>query len=312
VQSLQNRTRELENQALKLYFDGKIDSGIELLKTELDSASADLPNLDKARLLAVLGQLLSHRAFLVSTGCDEAIEALNSAIELAENLDAPLTLSLAYCYRGFAMYTNTFHNNIGTYQDAMPDVAHAIGISEEIDDFKGLAHALVYEGILYERTEQLDKAKETYQRALDVSEGHIHDLESSYALRHLAFLRHNDGDLDGALEYFERSLELREKVGFRTGLALSHLAVGNVLLDMDRYDEANEQLAKSAQFAEELGLERVTTLCHYLIGEVHARQGHVNRALLQFELSKDLSEKIGYAVGVQRAADRIAETQIQS
>ena len=306
--SLQQSTQQLEQNSLRLFYDGKIEEGIGLLRSELNAADPNvLSSADRARLLAVMGKLHSHQAFLMNSSLDVALESLNEAVQIAEELGENETLGIALSYRGFATYTNTFHNAIGHYQDALPDIDRSLEIREEIEDVRGIAESLIYQGILYERTEQPARANANYERAAQITHEHGFELEESYAVRHLAFIRQNDGDLEGAREYFERSLELRQKAGFRTGLALSHFSLGGVLLDLKRYDEALEQLNHAESYASEFGLTRVRTLCHYLLGEGATAQGDVDEAVAQLERSRDLSREIDYEVGVQREETKLRE-----
>ena len=288
--------------AMALYFDGKLDRAIQLLgNTEAEDET------DQARILAAQGKLLSHKAFLMSSSCEEAINMLSRAAELAENLGEEMILGSALSYRGFAIYTNTFHNNIGRYEDAVPDVDRALEIRERIGDLRGVAESLIYRGILHERLEENELGKAAYERSAQISDEHGYELEASYAYRHLAYVRQREGNLEGAVEYFEKSLAQRLNVGFRIGTALAHFALGYALMASERYEDALIQNKSALGLSEEFGLTRVATLCYYIYGEIYAAQENPFAAIKNLERSRDLSNKIGYEVGIERAEKRLAE-----
>lgn len=304
---IQDRIDNTILSAMALYFSGKIDEGVELLGSELESIEPDsVPDVERAKLLASLGKLLVHRAFLTSSSCDEPAEKLTAAIEIAERENADIVLALALCYRGFTSYTNTFHNKVGSYQDALPDLERSLEIREHIGDTRGMAESLVYFGILQERTDQPELAIASYERAARIAEENNHRLELSYAVRHLAFIRQNVGDLDGAVEYFQKSLALRQEVGFRVGLALAHFSLGHALLESKRYEEALVENREVLKLVEEFELTRVGTLCYYVYGEIYAGQEKPELARENYERSRDVSRELGYEIGVERAEERLA------
>ena len=305
---IQDRIDNTILSAMALYFSGKLDEGVELLGSELESHEpGSLPDLERAKLLASLGKLLVHRAFLTSSSCDEPIEKLTAAIEISVREGAEIVLALALCYRGFTFYTNTFHNKVGKYEDAMPDLERSLEIRERIGDTRGISESLVYLGILQERTDQPDLAIASYERSAKIAEENDHRLELSYAVRHLAFIKQNAGDLAGAVEFFKRSLKLRQEVGFRVGLALAHFSLGHVLLESKRYEEALAQNEAALKLVEEFELTRVATLCYYVYGEIYVGQEKPELAREHFERSREISQEIGYYIGVERAEKSLEE-----
>ncbi|MEM3493683.1 MAG: tetratricopeptide repeat protein, partial [Thermoplasmata archaeon] len=76
---------------------------------------------------------------------------------------------------------------------------------------------------------------------------------------------YNDkGDYEKALEFYTKSLELREKIGDVWGIAISYNNIGLLYQDKGDYEKALEFLTKSIELAKEIGDK--STLCWGLLG----------------------------------------------
>jgi tetratricopeptide (TPR) repeat protein len=67
-------------------------------------------------------------------------------------------------------------------------------------------------------------------------------------------VHHDKGDLDKALEYYDRSLAIREELGDKYGMGYSLNNIGNVYYDKGDYKKAEEHLEKSLAMQKEIGL----------------------------------------------------------
>jgi tetratricopeptide (TPR) repeat protein len=99
-----------------------------------------------------------------------------------------------------------------------------------------------------------------YTQAMQIAEQHGYKLEKAYALRHTAGIYLNRGDADKALSYSLEELTLREEVGFKTGLPLSHLNVGNAHYEKKDLTHASLHYEKALELAEEMKLKMDTVL----------------------------------------------------
>ncbi|MFJ6676764.1 tetratricopeptide repeat protein [Actinosynnema sp. NPDC091369] len=84
------------------------------------------------------------------------------------------------------------------------------------------------------------------------------------ALRQLGRICRDRGDVEDALAYFRRSLEVESALGRRRGEALAHRRIGEALTDLERYEEAVAALTTAASIMAELGqvleLARIRTV----------------------------------------------------
>ncbi|WP_328325051.1 tetratricopeptide repeat protein [Kribbella sp. NBC_00382] len=129
---------------------------------------------------------------------------------------------------------------------AGPELAERVGQLRTAPDESRSGHATFYAGVIADNLlEQPDEAFAAYTTALDLGERSGDDLLVSLALRHLGDHAHTAGDLALARAHWERSTELRQKVGHLLGA----LAQQTLLAVLAR-DEGN--LAASKALATEV------------------------------------------------------------
>lgn len=286
--------------------NGQLTEAIEFLTTlTTTEPMTSAPEAGQAKLWADLGKLQAHHSFFNNSNFDDAIETLNKAQQFGEASGRQDMVAQAMQWRGFVLNSRVFHGGEGSYEDALPDSEQALQMREDLEDFRGLAESLVYTAIIYERLQQTEKAKACYERSLGLSQQHEFPAEESYALRHLAFMRQNEGDLEGALDYFQQSLELREALEMKMNLPLSYMAVGHVLFELKQFGEARDILTQTLASAEEMDMPRVASIAHYLLGEVNASTEQFDEAVECLEKSLNISQSLNYQVGIDRAQSRI-------
>jgi tetratricopeptide (TPR) repeat protein len=122
----------------------------------------------------------------------------------------------------------------------------ALAVRREIGDEPGIAESLFYVGLVHQVVRDdsptsLPYFRESYERAKAGGD----DLLASYAIRHIAFATHQEGDFDQAEAEFRESLELRQQVGWVPGVAAAEFALAELLRERGRADEALA-LARSA------------------------------------------------------------------
>jgi tetratricopeptide (TPR) repeat protein len=110
------------------------------------------------------------------------------------------------------------------------------------------------------------------------SEVHQHRGELRYAL----------GDIDGAITEYRRALELRHRIGYRAGEALSSSTLGHALHLRGRYDEAARHLDHALDLwkPDDEADKRVQTLLNR--GQLHQDLGEVDQARERFQAALEL------------------------
>jgi tetratricopeptide (TPR) repeat protein len=120
--------------------------------------------------------------------------------------------------------------------------------------------------------------------------------EAGYVYNNIGSVYDSKGDLDKALEYYEKALDICEKVlsTEHPDTALSYNNIGYVYNSKGDLDNALEYFEKAKDICEKvLGLEHPYTAASYNnIGGVYYSKGEYDKALEYYEKSKDIEEKV--------------------
>lgn len=99
------------------------------------------------------------------------------------------------------------------------------------------------------------------------------------------------GDLTRALEYLERSLTLREEIGYKQEIAESYYTIARVLTYNGNFDRALNTLKRSLKLATESNSLFYIGLCYNTLGVIDIYKGKVNRSLANFEKALAIFKK---------------------
>jgi tetratricopeptide (TPR) repeat protein len=75
----------------------------------------------------------------------------------------------------------------------------------------------------------------------------------AYTFNNLGLVYHDKGEWDKAIDYYQRSLAIDEKVGDEVGAAMTMRNMALLYEDMERYDEAVELLERAVKIRERVG-----------------------------------------------------------
>ncbi len=106
------------------------------------------------------------------------------------------------------------------------------------------------------------------------------------------------GELDRALEYFNKSLEISKELGWREGLALAYGGIGVVYEMKDDLDKALEYQNKSLEISKDLGSKEGTAIQYGNIGIVYKIKGDLDKALEYYNKSLKISKVLGSKEGI--------------
>ncbi|NBH06908.1 tetratricopeptide repeat protein [Amycolatopsis sp. SID8362] len=120
--------------------------------------------------------------------------------------------------------------------------------------------------------------------ALEIGERENHGPTRATAVSRLAAAARREGDLERALELYERSAELHTEIALPRGVALARRRRGELFLELNRDEEAAAELTAAATAMAELGdanqhARVVTALAR--LHERHGRPGEARTRLLE-------------------------------
>jgi len=132
-----------------------------------------------------------------------------------------------------------------------------------------------------------------------------HKLEESYIVRHIAAEHQEDGNLDKALAGFERSLTLREQIGYKVYQPAALLAIGHVYRARQKLDQAIEYYQKAYNLAEQMNQALYVVRLQMAMGDAEKEKRNIHQALKHYETALRTAEAINYQNGLEAATAKI-------
>ncbi|MFO7768232.1 MAG: tetratricopeptide repeat protein [bacterium] len=151
----------------------------------------------------------------------------------------------------------------GKYQDALEDFLE----SAKLEPGNYLAHYMA--GLTYNRLRQPDEAKTQFEAAVK------HNPNYFRAFFALGRVHESEGDLDAAVEAYQRSGQVSEEVGQPYPNAFFNL--GAVLMEQQEWDQALQAYSKVIQH------EPANERAYDYMGNIYEQKGEYTNALVQYK-----------------------------
>jgi len=179
------------------------------------------------------------------------------------------------------------------YFDGKPDVSlgyliKAIKIGEELNNKKLLINAYRYTGYIY-RPDDPYMAADYYNKALKLTEETKDEISESYVLSALGnvyekIYEGNSDDNRKALQYYLRSLTIRERIGTNDEIASSLNETSRVYDVIGQRDKGLELRLKGLQVAEQSGSTKNIVYLNNVLGNEYSRM-HDYKKSLDYDLT---------------------------
>jgi predicted ATPase len=272
---------------LRIEYHALIADAIETLnKDDLDEVVGDLAfhyyrcrNSEKALPYLIKAAEKAKKDY----SNEEAITFYTEALELEEDAQKRMEIfeSLGDVYQ-----------LIGDYEKSKEAYRSAL---EYVGEKRKKADIKVKIGAIHNRIGEYDEALRICTEALDLIKGK-ECKEEAFALRKIGVALHWKGESNKALEYFEKSLKIQEKIGDQLGEADTLKAIGIMYDDKGEFDQALENYKKSLKIYEKIGNLVGIAMCLNNIGLLRYRKGEYNESLEFYKKSLKIGEKIGSQV----------------
>ncbi len=156
---------------------------------------------------------------------EKALEWHHKALDIYEKMDEPDSARIAMSYTLIGrVYCKKSENDI-----ALEYTLKGLGIreriseqttleqNERIQNYGDLAQSYNNLGVIYTDMNDLNKALEYHLKALDLREKHLDEADVAFSCSNISLVYRDMGDYDKALEYNQRALEIYNRV-----LGLAH------------------------------------------------------------------------------------------
>ena len=127
----------------------------------------------------------------------------------------------------------------------------------------------------------------------------------SLALNSIGIIFYNKGDNDKALNYYSRSLKIREEIGDKKGIAATLNNFGIIYQDQGDYVKAIDYYTRSLKTNEEIGDKNGEANTLSNIGRIYTEQGDTSKAIEYLTRSLKIKEAIDDKRGMATAYNNL-------
>lgn len=191
-----------------------------------------------------------------------ALENFDVASDIAAENNVQDQLASSLTNRAIVYFSS------GDYNKAAENYQLAMDIYKVLNDSTRYAVLTMNLGLVYWQWNKNDLALKMLLEAKDVLEQTNKSVELAKLYNNLGRLYSQDlGDNNKALEYYQRSLEMRELIGNQVGIAIVLANMGRIYSDMKTYDKAVDHLKRSQNISKMIGYKEGEALAYYYLGQ---------------------------------------------
>jgi tetratricopeptide (TPR) repeat protein len=189
----------------------------------------------------------------------------------------------------------------GRLDDANLQLFSALALFEESKDERGIASTTDDIGKLHWLRGDYAKALEYTQRAL-ATRRKLGDRRSiALSLNNLGLVYQDSGQFKLALDSFEQALRIRREIGDLVGVSISLNNLGTVAQDQRDDTRALQLFLEAYEVAKETGDRNRLALVLTNLGETYNRLGDPNKAVQFLKQAEEIADELGDKLGLEEA-----------
>lgn len=219
---------------------------------------------------------------------DKAIQQFDLASEIAKQHE------LSDLYATSAISRATVYFSKGEYDKAADFYLEARQIYKELNDSLLFAITTMNVGLVYWQWNKAELAKEMLLEAKEVFERKNQFANLGRILNNLGKIYYQDfNDTTKALDYYQQSLAIREKIGHQLGMAVVLANIGNIYTDKNQFDVAFNNYHQSLNISESIGYKEGMALANYYLGMAHYKKKNFSESIEYLDASLRLAKEHG-------------------
>ena len=156
---------------------------------------------------------------------------------------------------------------------------------------KHMAKALNIQGASLYLRGQLNEAMDCYQHSLDIREKIGDRAGVGNSLNNIGNIYYSKGDYNKTIEYYNKSLEIEEELGNIKGMAGSLINIGNLYDKLGNYEEAFNYYSRSLAIEEDFKNNEGIARALNSIGVILEKQGNYAKAIEYYTKGLKLEEE---------------------
>ncbi|MEM5508901.1 tetratricopeptide repeat-containing diguanylate cyclase [Pseudoalteromonas sp. AS71] len=214
-----------------------------------------------------------------------ALDYSTRALEIHKKIDDPVGFAKALLGAGI------IYRHINLYEKSLEHVNKAYLYYKKVNNVLGIAKTSNQMGLLYTRLKQFDQAELFYQITIDLPEGMVEEKTLATALREMAVINYESGDLDSAMKFAQKAYVTYKAENLKSYISITSRIIANIYRAHGDKNKAIEYYKESLSVARVTGnklyeIKSLTALAAILIGI------DTNEAIILLKRSLALSTQI--------------------
>lgn len=176
---------------------------------------------------------------------------------------------------------------------------------------KYLANAIHRKGLAYDDQGDIPKSLEYYFKSLKIREEIGDKRDMSKSLNNIGIIYKNQGDIPKALEYYNKCLKINEGLGDKKVIAISLTNIGIIYYNQGDIPKALEYYNKGLKYFEELDFKSGISYSLHNLGIIYANQGDLPKALEYNNKCLKINEELGDKSSISKALGNIGNIYLK-
>ncbi|WP_264509771.1 ATP-binding protein [Flavobacterium sp. N1719] len=277
---------EIRSGILKL-LDESYVSRINNLEQSIQLANEALQLAQFHHRKELIAKSYSHLSLfhMIKGDNDTCTEYANISIELYQELEDDRGIADAkYSIAGVMYKTNNYHLGLVYMVDAL-------GIYKKYDDYHNISRCEKTLGTIYEYFEDIEKAVESYENAIEAARK-INDIKlESNALTNLSSIWIKQNDLEKAEAYIEASIIMKNKADDVRGLAFALYGKAKVLAAQKQFESAENLFHKSIEIHTRMGEKMGLSMAYHKLSKLYYSTNNMEMAKRTLDLAFAIIDK---------------------
>ncbi|MBI5207678.1 MAG: tetratricopeptide repeat protein [Candidatus Firestonebacteria bacterium] len=156
-------------------------------------------------------------------------------------------------------------------------------------DEKTIAHLFFKIGQIYSLSSDYTQSYEWFNKSIEIFEKIGDNQGVASSLHNIGIIYQNKENYEGALKQYQKSLEISEKIEDNQGVASNLHNIGTIYQNKGNYDEALKQYQKSLEIYEEIGDNQGVAGNLLNVGMIYQNEGNYDGALNHYRKSLEIS-----------------------
>ncbi|MBB1401951.1 GGDEF domain-containing protein [Pseudoalteromonas sp. SG45-1] len=194
-----------------------------------------------------------------------ALDYSTRALEIHKDIHDPVGFAKALLGAGI------IYRHINLYEKSLEHINEAYLYYKKVNNMLGIAKTSNQMGLVYTRLRQFDQAEFFYQLTIDLPKGMVEEKTLASALREMAVINLESGDLASAMQYAKKAYITYKNKNLTSYISTTARIIGNIYRAQGNNNKAIEYYKESLSFAREAGgklyeIKSLTALAGILIG----------------------------------------------